>query len=81
MDRQVQLQLLPEEKENEGDPAMQGEGWQAKELASPFEVEKPVLDEAEKWVLAAYLRGEARAIVERRPGSITNAQLSLCFPS
>ncbi len=81
MDRQRQLRLWPEEKEIERDPAMPGERWQAKENASPFEAEKPVLDEAERWVLAAYLRGEARKLGERAPGSITNAQLSLLFPS
>lgn len=85
MGRQGQLRLWPEEQEVKGDTVrcMAGEWLAGKEPASPFEMEKPVLDEVKKWVLAVYLRGEARkkTISGWPQGSSREFQLSLGFPS
>ena len=82
MGRRKQLRLWAEEQNMGGDPiGCVNLEWRP-EHASPFELERPILEEAERWLLGVYVRGETREIPTKRHTLESNRnQLTLQFPS
>ena len=76
-----QLRLWQEEQSVGEDPLGTIElEWRSEDAAAP-EIERPILEEAERWLLAAYVRGDVRKLPPRRNASVpASNQLNLRFP-